>query len=116
MNISKRADQTVGFEVEIQNLQLKNDKNENKILLAESDKKINGKPAFYFVTDGAGGAPTVYIEVVSAPMKTVEDVRNYIKTVRQICSIGKKSPQCLCRTTLVPLFQCNIHRRQAAIK
>lgn len=39
MNISKRADQTVGFEVEIQNLQLKNDKNENKILLAESDKK-----------------------------------------------------------------------------
>lgn len=91
MDISKRADQTVGFEVEIQNLQLCDGKKENKILLAESDKKINGKPAFYFVTDGAGGAPTVYIEVVSAPMKTVEDVRDYIKTVRQICSIGKKS-------------------------
>lgn len=90
MDISKRADQTVGFEVEIQNLQLENGKKENKILLAESDKKINGKPAFSFVTDGAGGAPTVYIEVVSAPMKTEEDVKDYIKTVCQICSIGKR--------------------------
>lgn len=39
MNISKRADQTVGFEVEIQNLQLKNDKMKTKFYLLKAIKK-----------------------------------------------------------------------------
>lgn len=63
---------------------------QNKVLLAQSSQTRNEKPAFSLVTDGAGGANTVYIEVVSEPMKTQKDVLDYFETIHRICSIGKK--------------------------
>ena len=90
MSISKREDQSVGFEVEIQNLQLCQGPTQNKVLLAQSSQTRNGKPTFSLVTDGAGGANTVYTEVVSAPMTTQDDVLDYFETIRRICSLGKK--------------------------
>lgn len=90
MSISKREDQSVGFEVEIQNLQLCQGPTQNKVLLAQSSQTRNEKPAFSLVTDGAGGANTVYIEVVSAPMTTQDDILDYFETIRHICSLGKK--------------------------
>lgn len=90
MNVSRRADQTVDFEVEIQNLQLYQGTTRNKVVLAKSIQTRNGKPAFSLVTDGANSSDTVYIKVVSAPMTTQMDVINYCETIRRICSIGKK--------------------------
>lgn len=91
MNISKREDQSVGFEVEIQNLQLCQGPKKNKVLLAKSIQTQSEKPGFSLVTDGAGGANTVYIEVVSEPMTTQKDILKYCETIRRICSIGKKN-------------------------
>ena len=90
MSISKSDDQSVGFEVEIQNLQLCQGPTQNKVLLAQSSQTRNGKPTLSLVTDGAGGANTVYTEVVSAPMTTQDDVLDYFETIRRICSLGKK--------------------------
>lgn len=90
MSISKRKDQSVGFEVEIQNLQLCQGPKKNKVLLAKSIQTQSEKPGFSLVTDGAGGANTVYIEVVSEPMKTQKNVLDYFETIHRICSIGKK--------------------------
>lgn len=62
----------------------------NKVLLAKSIQTQSEKPGFSLVTDGAGGANTVYIEVVSEPMKTQKNVLDYFETIHRICSIGKK--------------------------
>lgn len=112
MSISKREDQSVGFEVEIQNLQLCQGPTQNKVLLAQSSQTRNEKPAFSLVTDGAGGANTVYIEVVSAPMTTQDDILDYFETIRCICSIGKKMEKHPCRTTLLRRLLWNIPKRR----
>jgi|GEM_PF-4128809 len=104
MNISRRADQSVDFEVEIQNLQLCQGPTRSNVVLAKSFQTRNGKPAFSLVTDGAGGANTVYIKVVSAPMTTQVDVLNEFETIRRICSIGKKNNGTSLQDYFNPMF------------
>lgn len=104
MNISRRADQTVDFEVEIQNLQLCQGPTRSNVVLAKSIQTRNGKPAFSLVTDGAGGSNTVYIKVVSAPTTTQMDVLDYFETIRRICSIGKKNNGTSLQDYFNPMF------------
>lgn len=81
------ADQTVGFETEIQNFQLDTRlQNKTEIVRIYSIDDGNKKPFMKLVSEGADTIKTSYVEIVSEPYSVQEKVELYFKAIKIICN------------------------------
>lgn len=82
----KYKDQKVGFEVEVSSLKFEGINLKNKTEVAYLKNRATNTPFLKIVVEGVNGGDKPYVEIVSEPLNTRDDIETFFKLVNKMIS------------------------------
>lgn len=82
----KYKDQKVGFEVEVSSLKFEEKNLKNKTEVAYLKNRATNTPFLKIVVEGVNGSDKPYVEIVSEPLNTRDDIKTFFELVNKMIS------------------------------